>query len=925
MSSRVSFFILVPALAVIIGGPMSALGRPSRSSDSLPGSAKLVPPASTQAASTLAPGDVVFGGTFWNADSARWEAIEDSVWTFDTGVGSSFQHADSCKDASFHASMEGWTGCSSVRGSSGDARFRRLEASSFAGAPDTCVGITAGLGGSSSLWAGLLPAEAGSLGYAGGMGYGNGWHIDILKRFAYDGSDSLLLEYDFACETESVYDVVSVYADTMCSENEAGWVLLRTYDGTQAGSDGLVLVRGVQLPVAAGGLSIRFRVESDGLYSDEDGGYDTECGAFALDNVRVRTTPYGGVLDDYSDFETGNDGWGTPLCPPPDLTRLVHMDDLPPYDGGGPCTVSDSVLVMFDPATGSGYDGQYNWAASPWIDLRSAGVDTFPTHFVDLDIRTKYDPNRHNYPILMLQTYPVSGTGGEWVPSDFQWVAIFGGDNTCGAWTADISDDVPPGTEQVRIGLGVYSDCGVYGECGMAYTTPWYDNVRYRVRPVPTLQAMIDAAAAGDTVWVPPGTYTGVGNQDLAFDGKEIVFKSMAGAAQTILEPEPRHQGFAFRYDVLDSTAVIEGFTFRGAEYWGFYGPAHGGGMEIGEGADPTIRDCVFESNRADRGGALCVRQNSGARFERCVFTDNTAILDGGAVYIETFTDSLARVTFTDCVFQGNQAALSGGAIVGGRVDLNGAVITGNLADYGGAVAGLPGSDIRLVGSTVTANRAGGGGALHLGPLGTTAARIDLVRSIVRGSCADSAGALAAFADTSGTVTLSCSALDSTEVGGPGHLIILDPPVYDDPRWCLPAACAQAPTTAGDYTLSATSPCLPAASPCGQRIGALGEGCAATAVPGSEPGLPGRILSGSPNPFRNRIEIAIAAPGTCPWTAEVYDPRGRLVRTLVSPPGGTRVAWDGRDERRALQPAGVYFVRIRGRDVRGSLRVVKLN
>ncbi len=32
------------------------------------------------------PDTTWFGGTFWNADSMRWEALQDSVWTFEGGL-----------------------------------------------------------------------------------------------------------------------------------------------------------------------------------------------------------------------------------------------------------------------------------------------------------------------------------------------------------------------------------------------------------------------------------------------------------------------------------------------------------------------------------------------------------------------------------------------------------------------------------------------------------------------------------------------------------------------------------------------------------------------------------------------------------------------------------------------------------------------
>ena len=49
----------------------------------------------------------------------------------------------------------------------------------------------------------------------------------------------------------------------------------------------------------------------------------------------------------------------------------------------------------------------------------------------------------------------------------------------------------------------------------------------------PTIQAAIDAAAAGDTVRVGPGTY----NERINFLGKTIVVESTGGAAATTIQP----------------------------------------------------------------------------------------------------------------------------------------------------------------------------------------------------------------------------------------------------------------------------------------------------------------------------------------------------------------------------------------------------
>ena len=61
-------------------------------------------------------GTTFYGGTYWAADSLRWEALADSLWTFDSGVGSNFggqssnPFADPNKDITLHSTMEGWTG-----------------------------------------------------------------------------------------------------------------------------------------------------------------------------------------------------------------------------------------------------------------------------------------------------------------------------------------------------------------------------------------------------------------------------------------------------------------------------------------------------------------------------------------------------------------------------------------------------------------------------------------------------------------------------------------------------------------------------------------------------------------------------------------------------------------------------------------------
>jgi hypothetical protein len=105
-------------------------------------------------------GTTYFGGAVWAADSMRWEAIRDSVWTFDTGVGSSivgsssYPYVNPFKLPGLHATMEGWVGIDNSY--SVLPYFRRLTAADPRwGSP--CVGAPAGLGGDYSFWCGLFP------------------------------------------------------------------------------------------------------------------------------------------------------------------------------------------------------------------------------------------------------------------------------------------------------------------------------------------------------------------------------------------------------------------------------------------------------------------------------------------------------------------------------------------------------------------------------------------------------------------------------------------------------------------------------------------------------------------------------------------------------------------------------------------------
>lgn len=74
-----------------------------------------------------------------------------------------------------------------------------------------------------------------------------------------------------------------------------------------------------------------------------------------------------------------------------------------------------------------------------------------------------------------------------------------------------------------------------------------------------------------------------------------------------------------------------------------------------------------------------------------------------------------------------------------------------------------------------------------------------------------------------------------------------------------------------------------------------------------------------PNPFNPRTTIQYDLPRSSAVNLGIYDPRGRLVRTLVSgtvASGRHTAAWDGRDARGRSSASGTYIVRlVAGREV----------
>jgi predicted outer membrane repeat protein len=178
----------------------------------------------------------------------------------------------------------------------------------------------------------------------------------------------------------------------------------------------------------------------------------------------------------------------------------------------------------------------------------------------------------------------------------------------------------------------------------------------------PTIQAGIDSATTGDEVVLANGTFGGPGNRDIDYHGKAVTVRSESGdPAMCIVDCpgdyfEP-HRGFYFNSGEGPGS-VLEGVTITNAWAGGGLPDNLGGGVYCKNQSSPTIANCFFIRNHAERGGgAISCRDYSSPTLTNCVLASNSAGWYGGGLRCEDYSSP----TFTNCTFWGNSAHYGGG------------------------------------------------------------------------------------------------------------------------------------------------------------------------------------------------------------------------------------------------------------------------
>ncbi len=227
----------------------------------------------------------------------------------------------------------------------------------------------------------------------------------------------------------------------------------------------------------------------------------------------------------------------------------------------------------------------------------------------------------------------------------------------------------------------------------------------------PSIQAAIDAATDGDTIFVSPGTWIerlDLAGKDLTIRGDgaahEVVLRSPDGGTMLELDgdtpPTPIFADLTFTGGV-DATLIRVGRGSPRFERCLFRDNLRQAFTESGSCSDTdgsTFADCLFIDNEEPNGGAVRVNQ-SNSQFVRCAFVDNAAtgstsgVNAGGALYIDDWTCGTHRVVMQDCWFEGNSAVWGGVIYVQGlypaatfQLDVENCIFRDNSASQGRSI-----------------------------------------------------------------------------------------------------------------------------------------------------------------------------------------------------------------------------------------------
>ena len=212
-------------------------------------------------------------------------------------------------------------------------------------------------------------------------------------------------------------------------------------------------------------------------------------------------------------------------------------------------------------------------------------------------------------------------------------------------------------------------------------------------KPFCTIQQGIDATVSGDSVSVATGTYTGFGNKNLTWTGKDIkVFG--AGVSRTLISLDDSGRAFALTDPSVTTRSSVSDFAISGGDVTGE--DVKNGGAILVSNAGLTVRDCAIRRCTADNGGAVAVEFGGTIVIHGSTIRQNTATFHGGGIYVNNSNADIMTSSITLSTAEGGSgggiAFLSNDGVINSQTITDttiadNTVSNGNAGDGGGGVS----------------------------------------------------------------------------------------------------------------------------------------------------------------------------------------------------------------------------------------------
>ena len=269
--------------------------------------------------------------------------------------------------------------------------------------------------------------------------------------------------------------------------------------------------------------------------------------------------------------------------------------------------------------------------------------------------------------------------------------------------------------------------------------------------PKLTLKAALDACAAGDTIFIDTGTYSGTGNINLTVSTANITFTG-AGSLKTIFD-----NNLASANSNLWLTINANNINISGISATEFNAISAGKVVTV-NGQTVTFNDVIFFNNGNQGNGAIYITSNSNVTYSNSSTTCNASLLFGGGIDL---VGNNSVLNITNCIIATNKKEDNG--------DGGGVLVKGN------------GNNVTITNTRFEKNDAVNGGAICIMG-GTSAApnlvtitgscfennKVSQVSSVVNGSaiCIGRGGSTVNVTDCSFTNNLAGTAASQTGNGG---------------------------------------------------------------------------------------------------------------------------------------------------------------